>query len=139
MLYRGHCHCGYTQIALHLPQPLDHYEPRRCDCDFCVSRNISYLSAPTGLIEISADTPLDTLHQGSQQADFLACPQCKTVIAATFKNDVMRIGSLNAQLLIEHDKLRPSISVSPQQLSAEEKLSRWQQLWSKVVLLHDCV
>ena len=44
----GQCNCGQTKIKLSLSNKLNKYSPRACDCDFCISRKISYLSHPEG-------------------------------------------------------------------------------------------
>jgi hypothetical protein len=95
----GKCHCGQTRIKISLPEALEHYSPRACDCDFCDSRNISYLSHPNGELEIDSKAALDIQRQGSNQASFITCSYCGTVIAASMQLENSLIGALNATLL----------------------------------------
>ncbi|WP_196138955.1 aldehyde-activating protein [Aliikangiella sp. G2MR2-5] len=130
--YTGHCACHSVTLNVSLPQPIENFSPRACDCDFCTSRHIEYISHPDGKLYLKSSNPLQELRQGSNQACFLACPNCQDVIAATFKVNHMIIGSLNSQLLDERTKLKPAETVSPKQLNARDKVERWQALWLSV-------
>ena len=79
----GHCACGTIKVLIELPESLDKYSPRQCDCDFCLKRNISYLSHPAGSLIIENRLQLTEQRQGSNQADFLTCNQCKMVVAVS--------------------------------------------------------
>ncbi len=129
---RGKCSCGKTRVTIHLPETLDQYSPRQCDCDFCVSRNISYLSHPDGELAIESKEPLEKQHQGSNQADFITCNHCKTVIAAALQLENKLIGALNASLLLNSSSLKKSTVVSPKVLSPKEKVERWKTVWLKI-------
>jgi hypothetical protein len=128
----GKCSCGKTKVTIYLPETLDQYRPRECDCDFCVSRNISYLSHPDGELAIESKEPLERQHQGSNQADFITCNNCKTVIAAALQLENKLIGALNSTLLLDFALLQKSTVVSPQMLSAKEKVERWQAIWLEI-------
>jgi len=128
----GKCSCGETKIKVCLPQALDQYSPRACDCDFCVSRKISYLSHPDGELEIESNAPLEVQRQGSNQASFITCGSCKSVIAASLQLENKLVGSLNSTLLLDFSLLQKSTSVSPKQLGAKEKVERWQTLWLNI-------
>ena len=128
----GKCQCGKAGFSIELPEQLEKYSPRECDCDFCTERNISYLSHPGGILEIECSEPLKVLQQGSNQALFLTCANCETVIAAAHQPGGCLKGAVNASLLNEFERLQKPIIVSPRLLGPGEKLKRWGSIWSSV-------
>lgn len=130
----GKCKCGNVEATLKLPRPLNEYSPRQCDCDFCITRNISYVSDPEGLLELRCQEKLEIQKQGSEQADFLTCPNCKTVIAASINLKDKLLGALNANVLSKKATLKPSISVSPKKLGAKGKVKRWETVWLNILI-----
>lgn len=128
----GKCSCGQTKVKLSLPETLDQYSPRACDCDFCISRNISYISHPDGELEIESTEPFDIQKQGSNQASFIICSCCKSVIAGTLQIENNLIGALNSTLLSNYSLLQKPTTVSPKTLEAKEKVERWKTVWLKV-------
>lgn len=71
--------------------------------------------------------------QGSEQATFLLCPNCQTVVAVGYLDEGFSVGSLNATLLNEVDKMSRSVVVSPKVLAKTEKVTRWRELWSEMM------
>jgi len=128
----GECSCGKTKVKLSLPEALNSYSPRACDCDFCISRHISYLSHPDGQLEIESIESLDIQRQGSNQASFITCNCCKSVIAASLQMENSLLGALNASLLSNFSLLQQPISVSPKTLGAIEKIQRWKTVWLSI-------
>jgi len=128
----GKCSCGETNVKISLPETLDQYSPRACDCDFCVSRSISYLSHPDGELEIESIAPLEVQRQGSNQASFITCNSCKSVIAASLQLENKLVGAINSTLLSDSSLLQKPTIVSPKQLGAKEKVERWQTLWLNI-------
>jgi len=128
----GQCHCGETNIKLRLPEPLEKYSPRACDCDFCIANNISYLSHPNGELDIESIEKLEIQKQGSNQASFITCNNCKTVIAAALEYEGKLIGALNAGLLSDFSLLQHPTTVSPKKLTAVEKIDRWKAVWLNI-------
>ncbi len=128
----GKCRCGKTKVKVYLPETLDEYSPRACDCDFCTARDISYLSHPDGELEIESIDPLEVQRQGSNQAGFITCGSCKTVIAATLQLENKLVGTLNSTLLADFSLLQESTLVSPKRLGIIEKIERWKTLWLNV-------
>lgn len=127
--YSGKCVCGSVKVKISLPKQLNHYVPRACDCDFCVSQGVAYLSDPDGKLEIESNKPLATQQQGSMQAKFLTCSKCDTVIAVSIESNNKLIGALNSNLLSGIEFLQQPVAVSPKLLSANEKVNRWQACW----------
>lgn len=132
--YAGKCDCGEVTFTINLPQTIDLFSPRQCDCDFCMARNIAYLSHPKGYLVIETTGRLASQQQGSKQAGFLTCPQCESVIAASLNLENGLIGALNANLLSDSSLLPPATIVSPKLLDAQNKRDRWQQVWSKITI-----
>jgi hypothetical protein len=118
-----------VRVSLSLPQALSHYAPRKCDCDFCVARNIAYLSVSEGRLEVNSHDALLIQRQGSKQGSFQTCQSCSTVIAVTTLVDDKLIGSLNAKLLDNFACMNKIENVSPKTLSAIAKRTRWKSLW----------
>lgn len=127
--YRGSCRCHAVQIELALPKSIDTYVPRACDCDFCTSRKIAYISDPSGLLRVRSKKALLAAKQGSNQAAFLVCPDCSDVVVASYSDGGTAIASLNVNLLEKRAELSQPQAVSPKALSGEEKVDRWKQIW----------
>ncbi len=132
--HEGSCHCGKVTISIKLSQPLDNYAPRACDCDFCTSRGITYLSASQATAEVCSLLPLKKLKQGSRQAQFLSCVNCDSVVAVVFLFESGHRGAVNAALLNEKRLLQQAVTASPKLLDPIEKVERWQQFWMPVRL-----
>ena len=132
--YSGTCHCTKVRITLNLPRTLGSYSARKCDCDFCMQRDIRYLSDPQAALLINSSVELHMQKQGSEQALFVTCSECLDVIAATIDTDKGLIGAINATLLQDAEQLQPASIVSPKKLSAEDKVARWLTVWQPVTV-----
>lgn len=132
--YSGQCSCSSVNVTLELPRELNVYAPRACDCEFCTSRQIEYLSHPDGLLNIKSINALDYQKQGSEQAVFITCQTCKDVIAAAIDLENKVIGALNATLLTDYHQLQNAEVVSPKLLTANEKIDRWKTVWQKLLI-----
>lgn len=130
----GKCKCGEIEFTVKLPEHLGKYSPRSCDCDFCISRNISYLSHPKGKLNIKSFSSLEIQKQGSNQADFITCTNCKSVIAVSVLLNKRLIGSLNSTLLLDSELLKEPTIVSPKLFTPQEKLDRWELLWLPITV-----
>lgn len=105
--------------------------PRACDCSFCQKHGAAYVSDPAGRLCISVETAdaLRRYRQGSNTAEFLFCGRCGILVAVIFEHDTRTYGAVNARCLDATARLGKSISASPQQLSAGDKVDRWLRLW----------
>lgn len=130
----GTCLCGSVHCEIQLSQPAAACAPRRCDCDFCTSRNLQYLSDPAGQLRIQSPQPLQRLQQGSAQAGFLACSQCETVVAVCYREAEICVGAINASLLQPQSQFAEAVTVQPRLLAADTKTERWKQLWTPLVV-----
>ncbi len=131
----GRCHCGRVHAALEIMREASEYSPRACDCDFCRKHGAAWVSDPQGTLRIEARTIGDirTYRQGSETADMLLCAHCGVLVAVIFRHRDGTFGAVNRACLEQAELGEPSI-VSPQRLSATEKMDRWRALWSPVVL-----
>jgi hypothetical protein len=105
--------------------------PRACDCSFCQKHGAAYVSDSSGHLRITA-TEQDALHsyrQGSKAARFQLCGRCGVLVAVIFERLGNTYGAVNVGCLDERSRFGASVPASPQQLSPEEKVSRWLQVW----------
>lgn len=108
---------------------------------YCIERGIEYLSDPLGEIILRSSLPLQQEKQGSEQATFFLCASCQTVVAVGYMDKGISVGSVNATLLDKFDSLceskNGSLVVSPKLLDEGEKVTRWQKLWSEMLLVSE--
>jgi len=133
MDYVTTCSCGKINVSASFPLPLEQYQARQCDCDFCVAHGLAYLSDANGTISFSAKEKMNQLKQGSEQATFWQCSNCKDIVVVTHSQNAETRGAVSKSLFAQKYKLKPSITVSPKKLSPSEKSERWSAAWSKVV------
>jgi hypothetical protein len=55
--YFGKCSCGEVAIQFSSPQEISSYKSRSCDCDYCLQREIEYLSGSQGQITFISKRP----------------------------------------------------------------------------------
>lgn len=134
-LYTGKCRCGQVTIHFTSPKEISGHISRKCDCDYCIQRGIEYLSDPQSQITFISKSSLRHEKQGSEQARFLLCAICQTLVGVGYIDDSVSVGSVNARLLDEFDNLQGSLIVSPKTLNKSEKVKRWRELWSGMLLL----
>jgi len=135
MLAKGQCRCGKVEFKTELPLPLEDYHPRECDCDFCISRGIQYVSDPDGILFLQKQYLNDSLKQGDRLADFIVCSQCDDVIAVVFRDKNQQKAAINATLLNQYKDLGKPLTVSPKLLDSAEKVARWQSLWLELIIV----
>ena len=92
------------------------------------------MSDPLGSVEIVCKYPLKSLSQGSEQAQFLSCPECDSVVAAVYLFEAGLKGAVNARLIQTGEQLQQATVVSPRLLSAHEKVKRWNDIWFPVLV-----
>jgi hypothetical protein len=133
----GGCYCGNIRIQAHFSQDLATYNPRACDCDFCLKHAAAYVSDPAGSlrIEIRSDFEVNRFRQGSNTAEMLLCRICGVMVGALYRESNRLFGTLNAKALDTRLLFGSEESVSPKLLSAEQKAQRWRDIWFPEVLL----
>jgi hypothetical protein len=128
----GGCHCGRVRVTLETARTFEELVPRACDCAFCRKHGAAWLSDPLGQLHVETQEArgLRAYRQGSENADMLLCVRCGVLVAVVFEHDDGVFGAINAACL-EGIALPASVVVSPQRLSAAEKIERWRALWAR--------
>ena len=128
--FPGSCHCGRLRLVFSTARhPLD-FTPRACDCSFCRKHGAAYVSDPAGQLSVSVrEDALRKYRQGSDTADFLLCGKCGVLVAVIFEHAGRLHGAVNVGCLEGNNEFMAPVPASPQTLSAEEKISRWLELW----------
>lgn len=132
MTYSSNCQCGKVEVFLSLHPAIESLEPRECDCSFCKSYGLIYLSEPDGNLIVKAKLPLNQLRQGSEQATFWQCHSCCQIIAVTCEFDGELKGAVNGNLFAMSKKLKLPVIVSPRLLLPIKKRERWASAWMSV-------
>jgi len=132
MTYTGDCDCGRVRIELETPNPLQDRAARACQCDYCQLNGGVFFSDPQGRAVIHGEEHLIHEAQGSEQARMLLCRGCRRLVGATYIHDGKCIGAVSALFIGSDQWLKDAVPVSPENLSAEEKTSRWAKLWMPV-------
>jgi hypothetical protein len=127
----GGCHCGNLRLQVQLTRDPGEYSPRACDCDFCRKHGAAWLSDAQGSLRITVREPreLGKYAQGSGTAELLLCRRCGVVVSATLDADGHVYGAVNAQVIDSDAPFAAAQVVSPHQLSVDDKVRRWRQLW----------
>jgi len=125
------CHCRNVQVRFELRLEPQTYNPRACDCDFCVKHGAAYVSDPHGslFIQVKDQQLLRKYRQGSGTAEFLICGNCGVLVAITYQSDGKIFGAVNAGTVDGTASFGERKVVSPKALSAGEKTERWETLW----------
>jgi hypothetical protein len=118
-------------VGLELTRSPESYHPRACDCDFCSKHAAAWISDPAGRLKITIghESQAVTYRQGTRQAELLLCGNCGVVVAALCRSEGRLFAAVNARVLDGAGGFGREQSVSPQALSAGEKLTRWQNIW----------
>lgn len=129
----GGCYCGNITLEVDLHQPPNTYEPRSCDCDFCIKHGAAYISDPQGAVSIRIEDGADcqAYRQGSGVAAFLVCKRCGVLTAALYRGraDERWYATVNSVVLNNRPDFGRAKAVSPKKLSGPEKIGRWQEIW----------
>ncbi len=128
--FHDSCHCGGLRIEFSTGKNPADLVPRACDCSFCRKHGATYVSDPAGQLTVSShQAALRKYRQGSDTADFLLCGRCGVLVAVVYEHDDRFHGAVNIGCLDGATGFRPAVPASPQALGAEEKVSRWLELW----------
>ena len=140
MRHKGQCHCGNLQCELELTRSAKCYEPRACDCAFCLAHGAAFVSDPDGELNISVRdaTALSRYRHGTGQAEFLVCARCGVFLAVCLHQDDGLRATVNARALADFGAFGGPVSASPQRLAAGDRLTRWRELWFSNVKLVIC-
>jgi hypothetical protein len=133
----GGCYCGNVLVKIRLARAPASYHPRACDCDFCRKHGAAYISDALGAMEIEIGAAGDrgSYRQGSEAAELLFCRRCGVLAGAICQIADRWYGTVNVRIFGSAPAFGPELAVSPKQLSATEKLQRWQDLWFPDVIV----
>jgi len=133
----GTCHCGSILLNLQLAHEPGHCQPRACDCAFCSKHGAAYVSDPQGSLRIRINDPRKsgTYRQGNELAEMLLCTHCGVLMGALYRAEGRVYATVNVRVIEGADSFGADQSVSPKQLSGDEKISRWKTLWFSSVEL----
>lgn len=128
---QGSCHCAGLTLRYDTDQTPSATRPRACDCAFCRKHGAAYLSDPAGALSIAEHGAGSRreYRQGSENARFQVCGRCGVLVAVLFERDGRTYGAVNVRCLDGDPGFDETVDVSPQRLSAEEKIARWLQAW----------
>jgi hypothetical protein len=128
---RGGCYCGNIRLDAVLSRDVSAYNPRACDCDFCLKHAAAYVSDARGSLRIQVGNAQEVtrFRQGSNTAEMLLCRSCGVLIGALYREGEHLFGTLNFKALDSRASFGPEQSVSPKTLSADAKVQRWRELW----------
>jgi hypothetical protein len=134
----GGCYCGNIRVIVSFSQYLSTYEPRACDCAFCLKHAAAYVSDPNGSLQLQIRNELEVnrFRQGSDTAEMLLCRTCGVLVGALYGESDRLFGTLNVKALESRESFGSEQPVSPKSLSADQKVRRWRELWFPDVLLN---
>lgn len=127
----GGCYCGNIRLTVSLSKDLSAFNPRACDCDFCLKHGSAYVSDSRGAlrIQIREVGQVNRFRQGSNTAEMLVCRQCGVLVGALYQETDRLFGTLNAKALDCRASFGPEQTVSPKSLAADQKVQRWRDIW----------
>jgi hypothetical protein len=130
----GSCKCGNIQIDWDVDDFVR--APRACQCDYCVSKNASYLSEPDSALSVAIHNP--ELHRvirhGTNTAEFHECSACNTLVFVSSIIDGAIYGVVNSQCL-DNIELELPIKMEFTEESAQERLARRCRNWCRPVFI----
>ena len=127
----GTCHCGNILLDLQLTKDPASYHPRACDCTFCRKHGAAYISDARGSLRVRINDPHQsgTYRQGNELAEMLLCTRCGVLMGALYRAAGLVYGTVNVRVIEGAESFGVEKPASPQKLSADEKISRWKDLW----------
>lgn len=135
MSIRGGCKCNNIQILWHTVDRS--LVPRECQCDYCLSRSISYVSKSGTRVEISIHN--ESLHhlrqQGTRSATFHECGNCGELVFVTSEIDGELYCTLNSNCISNPFGFGASVRMEVHNQTAAERINRWRQNWCRPVLI----
>jgi len=123
----AYCNCKNLKITWDL-RDLS-ITPRACQCDYCLSHDIQWLSKP-------GSTSYETNKTGTRSAVFHKCSYCQTVIASTATINNRHYGAVNRNCLIEKHRFpKPKPVTIDNDQTARDRKTIWQQNWCSQVTI----
>ena len=135
MSITGGCRCNNIRITWHT---VDHsVVPRACQCDYCLSKGVAYVSKSGTRFDVSVRS--EALHKkvqhGSNSAVFHECANCCQLIFVTAEIDGELYGALNANHLNNKMGFSSPVETDFSSCTAQQKKERWRQNWCHPVII----
>jgi hypothetical protein len=129
--YSGGCHCGNITFEMEVAGKPASYNPRACDCDFCLKHAASYVSDPGGklIIMVENEANLSRYRQGSGIADFLVCKICGALVGVCHGEHERLYAAINSKTVENAADFGPETAVSPKTLNDQDRVQRWKNSW----------
>ena len=132
---KGECHCGNISYLAVVPNKLSTYTPRICDCYFCTTHNIAYVSDCDGTLAINIKHPklIHKVRQNNGLVDFFLCNICQVITNACYEENGHIYSSVNVNTTKQPLHFGNSTTIHVTNLSAKDKVKRWKNIWFKQV------
>jgi hypothetical protein len=127
----GGCHCGNIVVKATLGRAPTPYNPRACDCTFCIKHGAAYVSDAQGLlsIEINSERDIRSYRQGSGLAECLFCACCGVLVGVVYRSEEGIYAAVNAKAMDAQGGFGEPLTASPKALADSDKIKRWRDLW----------
>lgn len=135
MSITGGCECNNIRVTWHC---IDYsVVPRACQCDYCLSKAVAYVSKSATRFDILVykEQYYRQVQQYSDSATFHQCTHCDQVICVTLNIDGELYGALNANHLINKFGFSAAAKANFSAQTAEQKRQHWRQNGCHPVLI----
>ena len=135
MSIRGGCKCNNIEVIWHTVDRS--LIPRKCQCDYCSSKSVSYVSKSGTRVEIDIrEEKLHHIHhQGTMSADFHECRNCGELVFVTAEIEGELYVALNACCINNSFGFSAPVSMKLHDQTVNEKKLRWRQNWCHPVTI----
>jgi hypothetical protein len=138
--HEGGCRCGALRFDYLCDLPLEALTARACQCHFCLPRGASYLSAPSGRLEVRLrDRRFLYAHVfGTGTAEFMHCALCNHLVFVRSEVEGNTYGLVVAGALGDPPGAEAPLAVNYQDESLAERLARRAAHWiPKLEIIED--
>ena len=135
MSIRGGCKCNNIEILWHsVDQSL---VPRECQCDYCLSKGVSYVSKSGTRVEITIHKEnMHNVHQqGTMSAEFHECKNCGELVFVSAEIEGELYCSLNSGCIKNPPGFNAPVKMQLYNQTETERKNRWRQNWCHPVLI----
>lgn len=133
--HSGSCHCGAITATFDTSLELEAIHPRACGCTFCVKHKPAWFADNYGKLSLDCTIEPTRYRFGTKTADFILCPKCGVVVAATCAIDGSDYAVFNLNVLdVERDWAASAQPVDFDGEGTGDRLSRRAKSWMPVTL-----
>ncbi|MDJ0641325.1 MAG: hypothetical protein QNJ15_00775 [Erythrobacter sp.] len=132
--HSGSCHCGAIGVELTTSIAPDEMRPRMCGCAFCCKHPSKWFADPDGRLALRFDVEPIRYRFGTRTADFVLCPNCGVIVAATCTVEGTKYGILNLNCIEPmRDWPEPSAKSDFDGEGTGDRLARRAKNWMPVI------